>query len=223
MVTDTNVGATYYRRDMEEKVTDTITFDSQGNAIHDMTMTYALPDVNHTWTPIYVDDNGNKLTWYSGVTRILVPDGSVPTNPYQFPDGVTSAMQVVECNITANQQVPGCVVTEAPEPDHVVWAVRFNNMQVGTDTVTLRMQWTTPNVLTKGADGSLQYNLQLYKQAGSHIAYDITIVPPTGKQIVQPLTNPMRTPKGGTAGVSAQFTSPALVADTMLTVTFRGS
>ena len=73
MVTDTNVGATYYSRDMEEKVTDTITFDSQGNAIHDMTMTYELPLINHIWTPIYVDKYGSPLTWYTGVTRVLVP------------------------------------------------------------------------------------------------------------------------------------------------------
>jgi hypothetical protein len=222
MVTDNTVGATYYNRDMEEKVTDTITFDSQGNAIHDMTMTYVLPAINHSWTPIYVDDNGNKLTWYSGVTRILVPDGSVPINPYYFGDGVTSAMQIVECNITANQQNPGCVQTEAPEPNHVVWAVRFNNMQVGTDSVTLRMQWTTPNVLKKASDGSLQYNLQIYKQAGSHIAYDITIVPPKGQTIAQPIKDPLRTPKGVTPGMSVQFTSPSLIADTLLTVTFTG-
>ena len=223
MVTDTNVGATYYSRDMEEHVTDSITFDSQGNAIHDMTMTYALPSIQHTWTPIYVDDNGSPLTWYTGITRILVPNGSLPINPAYLPDGTTTAMRVLVCNITANQPYPPCPLVEAPEPDHVVWAVRFNNMQVGTDYATLHMQWTTPNVLKKASDGSLQYDLQIYKQAGSHISYEITITPPKGKQIAQPLANPLRAPKGGAAGASAQFTSPSLIADTLLTVTFSGS
>ena len=208
---------------MEEKVTDTITFDSQGNAIHDMTMTYELPLINHIWTPIYVDKYGSPLTWYTGVTRVLVPSGSIPINPVYLPDNTTTAMHVEECNITANQPYPACPVVAAPEQGYMVWAVRFNNMQVGTNSATLHMQWTTPNVLKKGADGSLQYNMQLYKQAGSHIAYDITIIPPKGQKIVPPLTNPLRTPKGGAATASAQFTSPSLVSDTLLTVTFARS
>ncbi len=43
MVTDVNVGATYFNQDLQESVADTITFDAQGDAIHDMTITYKLP------------------------------------------------------------------------------------------------------------------------------------------------------------------------------------
>jgi hypothetical protein len=72
-------------------------------------------------------------------------------------------------------------------------------------------------------DGKTQYNLQIYKQAGTHIAYDITIVPPSKQRIALPLANPLRTPAKATPGTSVRFTSPSLTKDTLLTVTFAGS
>ena len=80
MVTNVNVGATYFSRDMEESVVDKITFDSQGNAIHDMTMTYKLPKIAHLYSPIYLDSTPyhNLISWYSGLMRVLVPEGSTP-------------------------------------------------------------------------------------------------------------------------------------------------
>jgi hypothetical protein len=100
--------------------------------------------------------------------------------------------------------------------------VRINNLQVKDPTLVFHMKWTTPNVL-KTVDGKTEYNLQIYKQAGTHIAYDITIMPPSKQQIAQPLANPLRTPAKATPGTSVQFTSPSLVKDTLLTVTFVGS
>jgi hypothetical protein len=94
-------------------------------------------------------------------------------------------------------------------------------MQVDGQTLIFHMMWTAPNVL-KTVDGKTQYNLQIYKQAGTHIAYDITIIPPSMRQIALPLTNPLRTPAGATPGASVQFISPSLVKDTLLTVTFVG-
>ena len=76
---------------------------------------------------------------------------------------------------------------------------------------------------TMTVDGKTQYNLHLYKQAGTHITYNITIMPPSKQQIALPLTDPLRTPAKATPGTSVQFTSPSLVKDTMLTVTFVGS
>jgi hypothetical protein len=220
MLSDTNVGATYYSRDMEETVTDTITFDSQGNALHDMTVTYALPHIQHIYTSIYGDNNGhgNLYTWYSGVVRMIVPDGSTPLNGDYLPDGSLTAMRIEQCNTPFT---PSCGLLPAPEPGHVVWAARINNMQVDGQTLIFHMMWTAPNVL-KTVDGKTQYNLQIYKQAGTHIAYDITIIPPSMRQIALPLTNPLRTPAGATPGASVQFISPSLVKDTLLTVTFVG-
>lgn len=225
MVSDNNTGATYYSRDMLESVVDTITIDSQGVATHDMTLTYKLPLIQHLYTPIYVDNNGSSLTWYTGVTRVIVPETAQPIDGRYVPDGTPTgtmtAMQVDECNITANQSIPGCPLLAAPEPGHQVWAARINNMQVGTDSVIFHMKWTTPNVL-KTVDGKKQYNLRIYKQAGSHIAYDIKIIPPTGAQVLQPLVSPLKTPTGVTPGTFAEFTSPSLVKDILLTAIFIG-
>lgn len=223
MLSDTNVGATYYSRDMEETVKDTITFDSKGNALHDMTVTYTLPDINHMYTKIYVDNDGNAYSWYSGVMRMIVPAGSTPIDGNYLPDGTLTATQIEQCNISTYQPgIPPCGILSAPEAGHVVWAGRINNMQVGDHDITFHMKWMTPNVL-KSTDGKMQYNLEIYKQAGTHITYDITIIPPSKQQIAQPLTNPLRTPAKATPGSSVQFTSPSLVKDTLLTVTFVGS
>jgi hypothetical protein len=202
MLSDANVGATYYSGDMEETVKDTITFDSQGNAIHDMTLTYTLPFVNHLYTQDYGDSNGNKYTWYSGVARMIVPEGSTPINGNYLPNGAMTAMQIVQCDTPF---YPSCGLLPAPEPGHVVWAVRINNMQVAGERLIFHMQWKTPNVL-KTVDGKTQYNLRIYKQAGTHLAYNITILPP-GK---------------ATPGTSVQFTTPSLAKDTTLAATFVG-
>lgn len=224
MVTDVNVGATYYSRDMQENAVDTITFDAQGNAMHDLVLTYKLPKVNHLYTPIYVTSSGGILSpvsWYTGVARVIVPDGSKALSGYTtMPDGTLSAMTVNVCTITVYS--PGCPVVYAPEAGHVVWAARINNMQVDLDTIVFEMKWMTPKVLKK-VNGGMQYNLHLYKQAGSHINFDIKIIPPSKQQIVQPLAAPLKTPAHMAAGAAAEYIVNALDKDIMLTVTFTGS
>ncbi|HET8906994.1 MAG TPA: DUF4012 domain-containing protein [Ktedonobacterales bacterium] len=226
MVTDVNTGATYFSRDLQESVADTIRFDSMGNAIHDMTITYHLPIVQHLWTPIYVWSPGSgqslaPITWYTGVSRVIVPPTAQPVNGTGtwLPDGTLSAMEIDQCNTPFQ---PSCVVIPAPEPNHAVWALRINTMQVGGEDIILHMHWTVPNVL-KSVNGTLQYNLHLYRQASSHVSYDIKIIPPGKYKIAQPLAAPFTTPKGTTAGNVAEFTNPLLIKDMMLTLTFTRS
>lgn len=222
MVTDVDTGATYYSGDLKEKVVDTITFDKNGNAIHDMTITYDFPLVQHKYTPVYQMGNGDPINWYTGVTRVIVPDGSEASPDYTTGTWLAtekSALQIEQC---VTSFTPSCVVFPAPEADHVVWAARINNWIVGSDSIIFKLKWITPKVLQSAGDKTT-YTLQLYKQAGSHIAYDIKIMPPSKSQIAQPLTNPLKTPAQAQAGSSAEFTSPSLTKDTVLTVTFTGS
>lgn len=206
LVTDVNTGATYFSNDLQEKVVDTITFDSKGNAIHDMTITYHLPIVKHLYTPIYIQA-GAQITWYTGISRVIVPDGST---------ALSNTPTVVQCSISTT-----CDVIDAPEAGRSVWAVRIFNMQTSPDTeLIIHVKWTTPNVL-KSVNGNQQYTLLLYKQASSHINYDITIKPPRKSQIVQPLPAPLKAATA-TSG-AAQFTINSLTKDTVLTVTFTGS
>lgn len=206
LVTDVNTGATYFSNDLQEKVVDTITFDSKGNAIHDMTITYHLPIVKHLYTPIYTQD-GAQITWYTSVSRVIVPEGST---------ALDNTPTVVQCSFSTT-----CDVIDAPEAGHVVWATRIFSMQTSPDTeLILHMKWTTPNVL-KSVDGKQQYKLLLYRQASSHIAYDITIKPPSNSQIVQPLPAPLKTATA-TSG-AAHFTIDSLPKDAVLTVSFAGS
>jgi hypothetical protein len=223
MVTDVNTGATYFSRDLQENVVDTITFDSQGNALHDMTITYKLPVVQHLWTPIYLFSPGNgqglvPITWYNGVSRVFVPNGSTALNGTGTwtPDGTISAMQIDTCTSQ-------CSVIDAGEAGHVVWAANIFGLQTAPNSlVVLHMRWMAPGVL-KQMNGTLQYNLHLYRQASSHISYDIKLTPPSRYKIAQPLTAPFTLPKGATAGSVAEYINQLLIKDTMLTLTFTGS
>jgi hypothetical protein len=224
MVTDVNVGATYFNQDLQESVADTITFDAQGDAIHDMTITYKLPKVAHLYTPIYIDSTPqhNFVTYYTGIMRVLVPDGSQAIGGTILPDGTQSAVQVDECTIPSTFYYTGCPPINADAAGYVVWAAHINGMQVDKDTLIFHMKWKTPNVL-KTVNNTTQYNLHLYKQAGSHITYDIIIKPPSKSQIAQPLTSLFKTPAKATPGTAAEFTSPLLDKDELLTLTFTGS
>ncbi|MGE5333061.1 MAG: hypothetical protein ACM3N4_00040, partial [Nitrososphaerota archaeon] len=132
------------------------------------------------------------------VVRILVPA-----------QATLQAQAVVQCP-------SGCYEVAAPEAGHQVWAVRIQDMQRG-QTVVLHVTWTTPAVL-QTVNGTRQYQLQLYRQAGNHIRYAITIKPPAKSQITLPLPSPFTTPAQTTPGTAAAFSVPVLLKDTRLTL-----
>lgn len=198
MASDANVGASYYNADMQESVADTITFDRQGNALHNATFTYHFPVVNHLYTDVYA--NGPyPVNWYTDVVRVIVPAGARLLD-----------QQVVQCST--------CFSVAAPEPGHQVWSIRIQRLLRG-GTVVLRFHWMTPHVLQPTSVGQ-DYQLQLYRQAGNRVAYSITIIPPTGSQIVQPLSGPLKTPTAAATGTKAIFTTRLLAQDMLLTVSF---
>lgn len=200
MATDANVGATYYNSDMQETVNDTVTFDDQGAATHDTTITYKFQIKNHLYTPLLLQGD---ITWYRDVARIVVPESAK----------LLSA-DIVQCPVH-------CYPTQAPEKGHQVWGVRIENLQRG-QTVILHFKWTTPKAL-QSVNGTLRYQLQLYRQAGNHVGYTITIKPPAKSTIALPLAAPLTTPAKTTAGTAAQFTIPVLLKDTLLSLSFTGS
>ena len=200
MATDANVGATYYNSDMQETVNDTITFDSQGNATHDATITYKFQMINHLYTPVLLKGN---VTWYNDVARIVVPE----------------AAKLLSWGAT--QCPTSCFQVQAPEKGHQVWAVRIQDLQRG-QTVILHFKWTTPKAL-QTVNGAQRYQLQLYRQAGNRVGYTITIKPPAKSTIAQPLPAPFKTPAKTEAGTAAQFTIPVLLKDTRLALSFTGS
>ena len=200
MATDANVGATYYNSDMQETVNDTITFDSQGAAIHDATITYKFQMINHLYTPVLLKGN---VTWYNDVARIVVPEAAK-----------LLSWEATQCPTSCSQ-------VQAPEKGHQVWAVRIQDLQRG-QTVILHFKWTTPKAL-QTVNGTQRYQLQLYRQAGNRVGYTITIKPPAKSAIAQPLPAPFKTPAKTAAGTAAQFTIPVLLKDTRLTLSFTGS
>jgi hypothetical protein len=200
MATDANVGATYYNSDIKETVADTITFDQNGNAIHDATITYQFQVVEHLYTPLLLHGN---ITWYNDVVRILTPA-----------DAKLLDSGVVKCPTS-------CYPVAAPEQGHQVWSIRIQNLQRG-QTVVLHFKWMAPKAL-QTVNGTEEYSLQLYRQAGNHISYTITIRPPAKSQIAQPLPTPFKTPAKTTPGTAAVYSIPTLTKDTLLTISFNGS
>ena len=88
-------------------------------------------------------------------------------------------------------------------------------------TVVLNFTWTTPKVL-QAANGSLHYQLQLFRQAGNRVSYDITIKPPEKMVVAQPLPSPFKTPAKAAPGSAAEFAVPVLLKDTQLMLSFTG-
>ncbi len=199
MATDANVGATYYNSDIKETVADTITFDENGDAIHDATITYQFQMIEHLYTPLLLHDN---ITWYNDVVRILTPTGAKLLES-----------GVVKCPTS-------CYSVNAPEQGHQVWSLRIQNLQRG-QTVVLHFKWMAPKVL-ETVNGKQEYRLQLYRQAGNRIGFDIIIKLPAKSQIALPLQAPFKTPAKATRGAAAEFSIPVLPKDTQLTLTFTG-
>jgi Protein of unknown function (DUF4012) len=211
MVTDVNVGATYFNQDLQESVVDRISFDAQGNALHDMTLTYTLPKVQHLYTPIYIVKVGDVITpqtFYAGVTRVLVPGSA---------RALAGTPAVTQCTAPTS-----CSPASAGEVGYKVWAVRVSNFHAGTNSkVVLHMKWMSPNVL-KTVNGVTQYTLHLYKQAGSHITYNIIITPPSQARVMQPLPALFKTPANATPGSAAEYAVKSLPTDMLLTLSFSG-
>jgi hypothetical protein len=88
-------------------------------------------------------------------------------------------------------------------------------------TVVLNFTWTTPKVL-QAANGSLHYQLQLYRQVGNRISYDITIKPPEKMVVTQPLSSLFKTPAKAAPGSAAEFAIPVLLKDAQLMLSFTG-
>jgi hypothetical protein len=200
LASDANVGGTYYNADIQESVADSITFDREGNALHDATITYHFPVVQHLYTNIYVN-RPYPVNWYTDVVRVIVPA-----------EARLLDQQVVQC--------PDCFSVTAPEAGHQVWSIRIQGLLRG-QTAVLRFRWVTPHALQATSPSGVQdYRLQLYRQAGNHIAYAITIIPPPGSQIVQPLPDPLKTPTQATPGTRAAFRIALLTQDMTLTLSF---
>ncbi len=149
----------------------------------------------------------------------LCPDGSQAIGGTTLPDGSLSAVQVDECTI--RRSTPGCPPINADAPGYVVWAAHINSMQVQKDTLIFHMKWKTPNVLktvngTSNTTCTLQTGGQPYLLRYHHQAAEQEPDRPAAD-------GAFKTPAKATPGTAAEFTSPLLDKDTLLTVTFTGS
>ncbi len=99
------------------------------------------------------------------------------------------------------QSIRGCAPVKITEPGWADWGCDMTLWRGGSATVVF--QWVTPNATTKAASGSVQYNLLVQRQAGTHDALSVTIAPPAGARLTQPLMTGMKLISGNQARFNA--------------------
>ena len=201
MVDDTNIGGTYANQDVTEHIADTITLDAQGNATHNLTITYAYPVKPHLYSQVVV--NGQVYYWagwyYRDYVRVIAPQRA-------------SSMSDQGCNTNTpttenNFQVLGCG-----------YEIDRDGVNYPTSK-TLQFTWTVPAAAVRQGSG-WQYHLLLQRQAGAHDTVVITIIVPKGDHFISPPTAPLKA-TGATGATTAQASaSLALVTDQTFTVQY---
>lgn len=173
---DANTGGNYANADVTEQASDTITLDAHGTATHDVTITYTYPKSSHLYSDLYAL-NGLYPTLRDFVQVI------VPSNAH-----------------LAVQQ--GCTPYTVTHVGRATWACTIFLVQ--PNSLTLHFRWSVAGAAT-ASDGGLRYDLLVQREAGTHDAVTVSVVPPAG-WTVAPLGPPMTTDGHGHATYSGVLT-----------------
>ncbi len=85
--------------------------------------------------------------------------------------------------------IQGCATVNASQAGHADWSCKLVIWQ-GNDA-TVRIQWTTPNVVTR-VQNTNHYSLLVQRQAGAKDSLDLTIASPVSSHLTQPLGAPLK-------------------------------
>ena len=189
---DMNTGATYWNGDIQQQINDTVTFDSKGNATHDMTINYKFPIVTHSWSEMF---HKFGLYYVRDVLRVIVPKNA-------------DLKSMTGCSPVDTTTV------DTGEAGRAVWACAFQLDR--SNSLTVHMKWTVPSA-TKNTGSATQYALLYQKQAGTHATLNLTIIPPKGATVKSAQT-PL---KAGSPAPRVAYTGP-LTGDTTFDLSYTG-
>jgi hypothetical protein len=140
-----------------------------------MTITYTYAKRPHLYDAVYTSVGG---AWrFRDFARVILPDGA---------------------RVTGGN---GCAWAPVIQNGHVAQGCLF--VLGASRTLTLNLRWVVQTVV-QAAQGRNRYELFVQRQAGNAQSVAITVAPPPGAQLSQPLAPPL-TP--GT-GAQAKFAAP---------------
>jgi hypothetical protein len=154
---------------------DAVTLDDQGNAKHDLTITYHFDVTN--LTPLYGPDR------YKTYLRIYTSPGARLTSLTGL-NNILGADQIGHGDLTWRQMWGGYVIVSDGVP------------------YTLHVKWTVPHVATHDGHGQWHYSLEYQRQAGATQILDVTIRAPGHTTPVASFTGPLLTDKQLSASYS---------------------
>jgi hypothetical protein len=132
---------------------DAVTLDTQGNATHQLAITYAFDSSTHPELRRYL--YGRRI--YRTYLRVYTPPGA----QLSAFDGFRAKFQQIN---------------KSDEPGRQMWG-GYVYVRDGVP-YTLHFTWSTPHVATRDATGQWRYALTVQRQAGANQLLDLTITTP---------------------------------------------
>ena len=144
---------------------------------------YANADVAATQTDHVV------INAQGAATHTLTITYHFPVKKHLYTSNLVSVyhdfIQVIAPPRARLQTIHGCAPLKIQEPGWADWSCNMTLWRGGSATVVF--QWVTPSATIPTASGSTQYNLLVQRQSGTDDALSVTITPPAGARLTQPL------------------------------------
>lgn len=153
---------------------------------------YANVDVTATQTDQVVIDAQGSATHTLTISYHFPAKSHLYTS--QLVDVYRDFIQVLAPSHARLLSIRGCAPVKITEPGWADWGCDMTLWRGGNATVVFK--WVTPNVTAKAPNGAIQYNLLVQRQAGTHDELSITVTPPAGAKLAQPLAAGLKPLKG---------------------------
>jgi hypothetical protein len=185
MIDDANISGNKGSQYLTEHVSDVVQLDAQGGATHTMTITYdwAPPpiqdgaDPTQVYSVLYNADTSNDFgLYYRQYVRIYTA-----ANPSVFSASGWQGGGIE----TTQSDIPGRGMIGA----HYILRGDATTHPVSWTVPQVMLTWHVANVFTPGQE----YHLFFQRQAGSHVDYSVTILPPVCSGVTATNASPLKT------------------------------
>jgi uncharacterized protein DUF4012 len=174
---------------------------------------YANADVTATQTDqVVIDAHGSA-------THTLTISYHFPARNHRYTSQLVDVyrdfIQVLAPSQARLLSIRGCAPVTVTEPGWADWGCDMTLWRGRNATVVFK--WVTPNATTKAPNGAIRYNLLVQRQSGTHDGLSVTVTPPAGARLAQPLAAGLKPLKGDQVRYDATLTE-----DRAISVTWAG-
>lgn len=149
---------------------------------------YANVDVTATQTDHVVIDRQGSATHTLTITYHFPAKRHLYTS--QLVSVYRDFIQVLAPSHARLLSIRGCAPVKITQPGWADWSCDMTLWRGGNATVVFK--WVTPNITTKAPNGALQYSLLVQRQSGTYDALSVTVTPPAGAKLAQPLADGLK-------------------------------